>query len=83
MLMIVSVACCSIIAAVDFTQKNEAQQLTKKCDYTDKPKTPVEAMLLNEQIVRESVIAHEEVNKLREKVQECYWREGVNHLENW
>jgi len=40
-------------------------------------------MLLNEQVVRESVIAHEEINRLREKVQECYWREGVNHLENW
>jgi hypothetical protein len=50
---------------------------------SDKPKDPVSAMLLEEQVVRESVIAHEEINKLREKVQECYWREGVNHLENW
>jgi hypothetical protein len=49
----------------------------------EKPKDPVSAMLLEEQVVRESIIAHEEINKLREKVQECYWREGVNHLENW
>lgn len=50
---------------------------------TGKPKDPVEGMLLNEQKTREAVIAHEEVNLLRSKVQECYWREGVNHLENW
>jgi len=50
---------------------------------TERPKDPVSGMILNQQTVRESIIAHEEINMLRDKVEACYWKEGVNHLENW
>jgi len=48
----------------------------------ERPKDPVSGMILNQQTVRESIIAHEEINMLRDKVEACYWKEGVNHLEN-
>ncbi|MCO5578773.1 hypothetical protein L7F22_032619 [Adiantum nelumboides] len=51
-------------------------------DPADPYKDPVAFLEMREFVVREKWIAIERAKILRERVRQCYRREGVNHLQN-